>query len=78
MAEEPIEEVVVERDYALRTSRSSDVEKVRQLLSLRGIGPNSAWLYVIEFFGWREFCNRREVRAAAGLVPTPYQSGEEA
>ncbi len=39
MAEEPIEEVVVERDYALRTSRSSDVEKVRQLLTFEGLVP---------------------------------------
>ena len=29
-----------------------------------------------EFFGWRQFGNRREVGALAGLTPTPYQSGE--
>ena len=73
-----IEEVVVERAHALTTSRSPDVQEVRQLLDLRGIGPNSAWLYVMEFFGWREFRNRREVGALAGLVPTPHQSGDEA
>jgi len=49
---------------------------VRQLVRLRGIGTNSAWLYVMEFFGWRGFRNRREVGALAGLTPTPYQSGE--
>jgi transposase len=27
-------------------------------------------------FGWRRFHNRREVGAVAGLVPTPYDSGE--
>ncbi len=73
-----IEQVVAERAHALKTSRSSEVEKVRQLLHLRGIGPNSAWLYVMEFFGWRGFRNRREVGALAGLVPTPYQSGDGA
>jgi transposase len=31
----------------------------------------------MEFFGWREFRNRREVGSLAGLTPTPYQSGEE-
>jgi len=31
------------------------VEQVRQLQQLRGIGPESAWLYVREFFGWRQF-----------------------
>ena len=30
----------------------------------------------MEFFGWRQFRNRREVAALAGLTPTPYQSGE--
>jgi transposase len=28
-----------------------------------------------EFFGWRNFSNRREVGACAGLTPTPYNSG---
>jgi transposase len=73
-----IDEVKAERADLVKTSESSDVEMVRQLLDLRGIGPNSAWLYVMEFFGWREFRNRREVGALAGLVPTPYQSGDGA
>ena len=46
-------------------------------MRLKGIGENSAWLFVMEFFGWREFHNRREVGALAGLTPTPYQSGDE-
>jgi transposase len=29
----------------------------------------------MEFFGWRQFANRREEAAAAGLTPTPCQSG---
>jgi hypothetical protein len=43
---------------------------------LRGIGPTSAWLFVKEFFGWRQFRNRREVGALSGLTPTPHQSGD--
>jgi transposase len=70
--------VEAERGDLVRTSGGPDVEKVRQLLDLRGIGINSAWLYVMEFFGWRAFRNRREVGALAGLVPTPHQSGDEA
>jgi len=73
-----IKQVEAERADLIRSSESPEVEKVRQLLGLRGIGPNSAWLYVMEFFGWREFRNRREVGALAGLVPTPYQSGDAA
>jgi transposase len=51
MVNRQIEEVKAERADLVKTSESSDVEKVRQLLDLRGIGPNSAWLYVMEFFG---------------------------
>jgi len=65
-----------ERQEAIRTDPAPAVELVRQLLRLRGIGVNSAWLYVMEFFGWRQFRNRREVGGLAGLTPTPYQSGE--
>ena len=73
-----IEEVVAERAHLLKTSTSSEVKKVRQLLHLKGIGPNSSWLYVMEFFSWRAFRTRREVGALAGLTPTPFQSGEGA
>jgi len=78
MVNRQIDEVKRERTELIRTSESSDVEMVRQLLELRGIGSNSAWLYVMEFFGWRGFRNGREVGALAGLVPTPHQSGDEA
>nr|WP_274608322.1 transposase [Paraburkholderia sp. PGU19] len=33
------------------------------------------WLLVREFFGWRQFRNRREVAGCLGLTPTPYASG---
>ena len=61
----------------LRTSKDASVEKVRRLLRLCGIGDNSAWLYVMEFFGWREFHNRREVGGLAGLAATPFDSGDQ-
>lgn len=65
------------RAQLIRDSGDADVEKVRQLLRLRGIGENSAWLFVMEFFAWRAFHNRREIGALAGLTPTPHQSGDE-
>ena len=65
-----------ERRVVLQHAKEDNVEKIRRLQQLRGIGSTSAWLYVREFFGWREFRNRREVGALAGLVPTPFQSGE--
>jgi transposase len=52
------------------------VEDVRTLMGLKGVGQTSATILVYEFFGWREFANRRQVGALAGLAPTPYQSGE--
>lgn len=64
------------RRTLIRVSQDPSVDQVRQLLALRGIGMNSAWLYVMEFFAWREFKNRREVGALAGLAPTPHQSGD--
>jgi transposase len=72
-----IQELEAERAEMLRTSTDPSVEQVRQLLRLRAIGENSAWLFVMEFFGWRAFRNRREVGSLAGLTPTPYQSGDE-
>ena len=65
-----------EPEEVIRTSQEESVEQVRRLLQLKGIGMNSAWLYVMEFFAWRGFRNRREVGSLAGLTPTPYQSGE--
>ncbi len=52
------------------------MKQVRRLLELKGIGIESAWLYVAEFFSWRKFRNRREVGSLAGLTPTPYDSGQ--
>ncbi|HTX92909.1 MAG TPA: IS110 family transposase [Anaerolineales bacterium] len=66
------------RVQAARTSTAPAVEQVRQLLQLKGIGMNSAWVYVMEFFSWRGFHNRRELGSLAGLTPTPYQSGDSA
>ena len=50
------------------------MEKAKLMAQLCGIGTTSSWVFVMEFFGWRRFANRREVAAAAGLTPTPYQS----
>ena len=69
--------------YTLRKERQSRLEKaecpsmrkVVQLMSLRGVGVQSSWKYVQEFFGWRQFRNGKEVGSLAGLTPTPYDSG---
>jgi transposase len=73
-----IAEVEAERRTQLQTSSEASIAKVRQLMLLKGIGINGAWLLVMEFFGWRAFKNRREVGGLAGFTPTPYQSGASA
>jgi transposase len=64
-----------ERQGRLEQAASPSVRKVVQLMSLRGIGVESSWKFVMEFFGWREFRNRKELAALSGLTPTPYDSG---
>jgi len=64
-----------ERRRLVKESKSSRIEKVRMLQSLRGIGVNGSWVLVMEFFGWRQFRNRKQVGAAAGLTGTPFDSG---
>jgi transposase len=73
-----IAELEAERRAVLQSSQAASIEKVRQLMHLKGMGINGAWLLVMEFFAWRELKNRREVGGLAGLTPTPYQSGESA
>lgn len=52
----------------------SNGQKVLALMGLCGVGERSAWPLVLEFF-FKQFTNRREVGAAAGLVGSPYASG---
>jgi transposase len=65
-----------EQRRAVRDDQEPHVELVRRLLDLKGIGPVGAWILVREIFGWRVIKNRRELAGLAGLVPTPYGSGD--
>jgi transposase len=71
-----IQTLEAERRALLRRRADPALDQVRQLFMLRGIGVNSAWLYVMEFFAWRDFQTPKQVGALAGLTPTPYQSGQ--
>jgi transposase len=75
---EQIAALEAERRARLQSSQDANIEKVRQLMQLQGLGINGAWLLVMEFFGWRELKTRREVGGLAGLTPTPYHSGARA
>ena len=75
---ERIRVLEAERKALLRSPEGSGecIEKVWRLLQLRGVGIETAWCYATEFFGWREFRNRKQVGSLAGLTPTPYNSGK--
>ncbi|MBI5967104.1 MAG: IS110 family transposase [Deltaproteobacteria bacterium] len=74
MVEEQISSLVKEKTQRLK-EENARMAQVAQLLRLPGIGPVSSRTFVMEFFGWRRFRNRREVAGLAGLTPTPYDSG---
>ncbi|MBM3182370.1 MAG: IS110 family transposase [Chloroflexi bacterium] len=75
---------IVSHIHLLEKRKSSELKhphtnaqkQTRDLLHLRGVGEVSAWSLSHEFFGWREFKNRKEVASLAGLTPTPYDSGD--
>ncbi|MEW5873534.1 MAG: IS110 family transposase [Chloroflexota bacterium] len=73
-----IRELETQRDQELENLTCVGTKRVRQLMVLKGIGPVTAWVLVMEFFGWRRFRNRRQVGALSGLAPSPYQSGDSA
>jgi transposase len=73
-----IAQLEAERRAVLQTAEDAVTQKVQQLRMLKGIGINSAWLFVMEFCGWRALRNRKEVGALSGLTPTPSARGTTA
>jgi transposase len=63
-------------EQARAAAQDAVQDKVRRLQQLMGVGLGSSWIFVMELFGWRQFHNRRELAAAVGLTPTPYNSGD--
>ena len=76
LVQEQIRLLEKQRQEEVATQDSKAMEMVKQLVLLKGIAMTSAWVFVREFFGWRQFRNRRELASLAGLAPLPYQSGE--
>jgi transposase len=76
---EQIAMVETERDGLLAAARKPAREQaapdpVTMLLALRGLGANFAAVLWSEAF-YRQFTNRRQIGAYAGLAATPWQSG---
>lgn len=72
----PLQPLEAERRALVRRREDPVIDQVRQLFTLRGIGVQSAWLYVRACFAWRDFQPPKPVGALAGLTPTPYQRGQ--
>lgn len=77
LAREQLKELEVLQAARLKTPKTQADAKAAKLMKLKGVGPVSSWVLGKEFFGWRNFRNRREVGALAGLTGTPYSSGDE-
>jgi transposase len=75
LVEDQIKTLDRQKEERLKSPDTESLKKVVCLRLLPGIGPVSSWTFVMDFFGWRKFRNRREVAALAGLCPTPYASG---
>jgi transposase len=76
LVERQLRELKKQRQEKVAEGGSVAMRLIGQLVMLRAIGLTSAWVFVQEFFAWRQFRNRREIGALAGLVPMPYRSGE--
>lgn len=63
------------RARVIAAGTSPAIAQQAKLRRLCGIGIETAWLLAVEFFGWREFRNVRQLAAVAGLAATPYRSG---
>ena len=67
----------IEKLQMERSKESSKaMDRVNQLMLLKSIGYQFSWVLVMEFLGWREFKNSKQVGSCAGLTPTPYDSGD--
>jgi transposase len=76
LVREQMRKIQAEQLELIKTSDDPMIRKVAHLLSLGAIGLKSAWLFVMEFYGWREFKNGRQIGSLAGLTGTPYSSGD--
>ncbi len=66
--------VAAERNALLKPASDEMPSPPAMLVQLKGIGPETAAVLWSEGL-FRQFDNRRQVAAYAGLAPTPWQSG---
>lgn len=71
-----LKRLMLERRRMARTLPEATRQQLRNLMRLKAIGPETAWLLEMEFFAWRGFRNVKQLASLAGLAATPYQSGD--
>ena len=78
LTDEQLQAIEQQQSQRLANPRADDAgaARMRQLMRLRSLGPQSAWTLCAEVFDWREIGNRRQLGALAGFTPTPYDSGD--
>jgi transposase len=76
LVEEQLTELARERAALSADATTATGRCVERLPTLRGIGPVSTWVLATEIFGWRQIQNARQLGGLVGLVPMPFQSGE--
>jgi len=76
MVHQQIKALEGEQQLRAEEEETEAMKQINQLLKLKGVGWQSSWILVMEFFSWRDFRNQRQLGACAGLTPTPYASGD--
>jgi transposase len=76
LGESQLRTLEAEQQRRLEQGQVPQMQAFLHLMDRRGIGRTGAWILVMEFFGWGDFRNRREVASAAGLTGTPSDSGD--
>lgn len=72
-----IRELEAQQKARVAEGGSMAMRQIQELMALKAVGWQSAWLLVHELFAWRHFRNRRELASLVGLTPTPYSSGDD-
>ncbi len=76
MVHQQIKDLEAEQKLRAEEEGTEAMKQINHLLKLKGVGWQSSWILVMEFFSWRDFHNQRQLGACAGLTPTPYASGD--
>jgi transposase len=78
LAQQTLAALKREQKKQLKSNPTPAMKKIEKLNRLSGVAMTSSWVFVMELFGWRAFQNRRQLGAALGMTPMPYQSGDSA